>query len=56
MEVISSSSLLSSVSYSDVSFGSLVVSWSDSGLDMALDVDVEGSVGRSGEVSGEEGG
>ena len=56
MEVILSLSLLSSVSYSDVLFCLLVVSWSDSGLDTALDVDAEGSVGRSGDVSGEEGG
>ena len=56
-EVISLSSLLlSSVSYSDVSSCSLVVSWSDSGLGTALDVDAGGSVGRSGEVSGDEGG
>ena len=52
VEVISSSSLLSLVSYSSCS---LVVSWSDSGLGMALDVNA-GSVGRSGDVSGDEGG
>ena len=56
VEVISSSSLLSLVSYSDVSSCSLVVSWSDSGLGMALDVNAGGSVGRSGDVSGDEGG
>ena len=56
MEVISSLSLLSSVSYSDVSSCSLVVSWSDSGLGTALDVDAGGSVGCLGDVSGDEGG
>ena len=56
VEVISSLSLLSSVSYSNVLSCSLVVSWSDSGRGTALDVDAEGSVGRSGDVSGDEGG
>ena len=57
MEVISSSSsLLSSVSYSDVLSCSLVVSWSDLGLGTALDVNAGDSVGRSGDVSGDEGG
>ena len=51
VEVISLSLLLSSVSYSDVSSCSLVVSWSDSGLGTALDVDAGGAVGCLGEVS-----
>ena len=56
VEVILSSSLLSLVSYSDVLSCSLVVSWSDLGLGTALDVDAGGSVGHSGDVSGDEGG
>ena len=56
VEVISLSSLLSLVLYSDVLSCLLVVSWSDSGLGMALDVIAGGSAGRSGDVSGDEGG
>ena len=53
----SSSSLLSSVSYSDVSSSSDVVSWGDSGLGSALGscVDVEGA-DRSGEGERDAGG